>query len=96
MPRFQFIQTNVAPERGIQMHFDARTVLEHPVHVFFDDARRQAESGYTPHHHAAQAVGHFVYMNFKPSFGQILRGGEARRARAHDRDGFFARYRHGG
>ena len=88
----EVFHADLIAQRAVQVHLDARTLLENAVDVLFDDAARQAEFG-DVEDHASEAVPLLVHVDLVTQFGQILGGGQPRRSAAHHADCLFFRHR---
>ena len=84
VPLLELFEGYLMSEPGVEVHLDARAVIEDSVHVLLDDPHWKPEGRDAPDHHAAEAVGHLVEVHFVARLGQVLRGGHARRPRTDD------------
>ena len=89
----KFIKAHLFTERAVQVQLYAGAVFEHPVDIALYERAGEPEDRDTVGHHAAEAVGLFIDVNFITRFSQVLSGSEPRRAAAHDADGLATAYR---
>ena len=77
----ELVQGDARPSAQVEVDVDTRAAPKDPVDVLVEDPRRATEGRDAPGHIAAEQVRELVDVHLEAGFGEVLRRGQARRAR---------------